>query len=289
MKLNYKNGVTSVVLRVLIPDAGSLAGNGKTGLAFNTSGLVISTIADNESAATAYTAAASTIETISTLGTFAAPSSGKCRFREVDNTNHPGLYEIQIADSRWAVAAARSAIVTVSGASGAAQVNAELQLSAVDLNDPVRAGLSALPGASAGAAGGLPLGDASGRVDLGKWLGTAPLSLASQYVQVDTVRMAGSGTSASNLATAFATGTTVTVGQNNDKTGYSLTAAGLDLVMIDALSLPKAITIIAATTAGKLSGSQTATEIFKGLDGATTRVTATVDSSGNRTSVVYSV
>jgi hypothetical protein len=108
-------------------------------------------------------------------------------------------------------------------------------------------------------------------------------------MQVDTVRLSGNSTSASNLAAAFATGTTVTVGQNNDKTGYSLAAAGLELVMIDSLSLPKAITIIAATTAGKLSGSQTATEVFKGLDGATTRVTATVDSTGNRTSVVYSV
>lgn len=47
--------------------------------------------------------------------------------------------------------------------------------------------------------------------------------------------------------------------------------------------------IIAATTAGRLSGSQTATEVFKGLDEATTRVTVTADSSGNRTDVAYNV
>lgn len=164
MKLLYKNGITSVVLRVKILDTASTTGGGKTGLTYASSGLIISTLADNEASATAYTAAGSTIETISTLGTYAAPTSGKCRFKEVDATNHPGLYEIQLANARWAVSNARSLIVTVSGASGAAQVDAEIQLPAVDLQDATRLGLSALPNAAAGANNGLPLGDASGRV-----------------------------------------------------------------------------------------------------------------------------
>src|SRR5690348_14634566 len=129
-KLLYKNGTTGVVLRVKVMDSASTTGAGKTGLTSASSGLVISTIADNEPTATAYTAAGSTIETIATLGTFAAPTATKCRFREVDATNHPGLYEIQIADARWAVSNARSIVVTVSGATGAAQVDAEVQLSA---------------------------------------------------------------------------------------------------------------------------------------------------------------
>lgn len=44
---------------------------------------------------------------------------------------------------------------------------------------------------------------------------------------------------------------------------------------------------IGATVAGKLSGSQTGTEVFAGLGVSTTRVTVSADSSGNRTAVVY--
>lgn len=134
MKLAVKNGVTSLILRLKILDTSVTTGAGKTGLSHSSSGLIISTIADNEATATAYTQAASNVETITTLGTFAAPTSGKCRFKEVDATNHPGIYEIQIANARWAVSNTRSVIVSVSGVSGAAQVDAEIQLDPVPAN-----------------------------------------------------------------------------------------------------------------------------------------------------------
>lgn len=44
---------------------------------------------------------------------------------------------------------------------------------------------------------------------------------------------------------------------------------------------------IAAVCAGRVSGAGTGTEIFVGLDEATTRVTVTVDNDGNRTDIVY--
>lgn len=128
MKLAYKNGITSVILRVKIMDSASTTGGAKTGLTFASAGLIIATIADNEATTTRYRASSSEVETVTTLGTFETPTSGKCRFKEVDSTNHPGLYEIHIANARWAVSGARSIIVTVSGASGAAQVDAEVQL-----------------------------------------------------------------------------------------------------------------------------------------------------------------
>ena len=56
---------------------------------------------------------------------------------------------------------------------------------------------------------------------------------------------------------------------------------------IDGKTLKQALQYIAASTAGKVSGGGTGTEVFKGLDGSTTRLTVTTDSSGNRTSVVY--
>lgn len=165
MKLAYKNGVTSVVLRVKIMDSTSTTGGAKTGLTNASAGLIISTIADNEATATAYTAAGSTIDSITTLGTFAAPTAGHCRFKEVDATNHPGVYEIQIADARWAVSGARSVIITVSGATGAAQVDAEVQLTTVDVND-VNGGLQGLKGTTNPTAGALPtIGTGTGQIN----------------------------------------------------------------------------------------------------------------------------
>lgn len=184
-KFWWKNGITSVILRLFIMDSASTTGAGKTGLAYNTSGLIISTIANNEATATAYTAGGSNIETITTLGTFAAPTSGKCRFKEVDSTNHPGLYEIQIADARWAVSNARSLIVTVLGASGAAPVHAEVQLVAVDPLDAVRFGQTALPNANAAAVGGLltaPTTANVGLADLSRILGTALSETVGGYL-----------------------------------------------------------------------------------------------------------
>jgi hypothetical protein len=57
---------------------------------------------------------------------------------------------------------------------------------------------------------------------------------------------------------------------------------------IDGKTPTEAMQIIGAATAGKLSGAGTGTEVIVGLDGLTTRITATLDGSGNRTSVVYS-
>lgn len=129
-KLHLVNGSTSNILRVKLRD--STTGVGKTGLAYNTSGLKISTIADVEATATVYTVAGSTIENITTLGTFAAPTATKCRFKEVDATNHPGLYEIQIANARFAVSGAKTLIVSISGVSGVVDEDMEIDLDLVD-------------------------------------------------------------------------------------------------------------------------------------------------------------
>lgn len=140
----------------------STTGAKLTGLSSASSGLVISTVADNEAAATSYTVAGSTIETITTLGTYAAPTATKCRFKEVDATNHPGLYEFQFANARYSVASARKLIITASGATNLLSQDYEIQLVAFDPYDAVRLGLTALPNAAADAAGGLVVSDAGG-------------------------------------------------------------------------------------------------------------------------------
>lgn len=60
-----------------------------------------------------------------------------------------------------------------------------------------------------------------------------------------------------------------------------------DAVVVDGVSLTSALQYIAASTAGKVSGAGTGTEVFKGLDGLTTRLTIIVDANGNRTTVTY--
>lgn len=178
MKEIVKRGATSNILRVFLLDTASTTGAGKTALTSTSTGLIISTIADNEATATTYTAAATNVETVTTLGTFAAPTAGKCRFREVDATNFPGVYEIHIADARYAVANSTQLLVSVQ-CTGVAPVIAEVQLVAVDLMDSVRLGITALPNVAAGANGGLPLGNASGEVTVGSLATTAQTNTAA--------------------------------------------------------------------------------------------------------------
>ncbi len=108
------NAAVSNLVRLVLKD--KTTGQGKTGLSGSTTGLIISTICDNEATAVAYTQAGGTIQTIATLGTYAAPSASNCRFKEVDSTNHKGLYEFQFADARYAVANAKRLVISVNDA-----------------------------------------------------------------------------------------------------------------------------------------------------------------------------
>lgn len=133
-KLLFKHSESAYgKFRVFIQDTTSAVGAGLTGLTFSTTGLAVHTIADNEASVTSYTAAGSTIETITTLGTFAAPTATKCRFKEIDSTNLPGWYEVQIADARWAVASSRAVQVNVI-VTGGFCAPVEIQLSLFDVN-----------------------------------------------------------------------------------------------------------------------------------------------------------
>lgn len=113
MLLSRINGWTSGILRFMLMDNTSTSGGGLVGLARTETTLVIAATADVESAATVYSQAGGTIDDITTLGTYAAPATGHCRFKEFDSTNHPGMYEIQFLNTRFAVANAGYLIVTV--------------------------------------------------------------------------------------------------------------------------------------------------------------------------------
>jgi hypothetical protein len=144
MLIDFKNGQGSVVIRAKLRDSTVSTGAGKTGLTFASTGLIISTIADNEATATPYTAAGSTIDTIATPGVYAAPPANHCRFKEVDATNHKGLYEFQFADARYGVNGAKSLTVSISGATGLAECDFVIPLRAVDPYDGAAFGMSRL-------------------------------------------------------------------------------------------------------------------------------------------------
>jgi hypothetical protein len=242
MQILRKRASTSNILRLMLRD--SSTGAGLTGLTNASSGLIISTIADVESSATAYTAGGSTIETISTLGTFAAPTATKCRFKEVDATNHPGLYELQFADARFAVSNARALRVSISGATGLLTRDLTVQLTSFDPDDAIRAGLTSLPNANAEASGGLPTLSAAQasngtiQANVHRWLTGTPNSLQSgrvdSYIGAITAGVIAAASFASGALDAVwstatrtltAFGFSVTIGTNSDKTGYTLTSA----------------------------------------------------------------
>jgi len=92
-----KRGILSNIIRVFIQDNSITTGKGKTGLAYDSTNLQITVIRELSATPTIYTGA--NIETITTIGTFQAPStSAKCRFKAIDATNRPGEYEIHFHD-----------------------------------------------------------------------------------------------------------------------------------------------------------------------------------------------
>lgn len=200
MLIGFKLGATSIVLRVKLLDSAVTTGAGKTGLSSTSTGLIIAAIADNEAATTAYTQAGSTIESITTLGTFATPTATKCRFKELDATNHKGVYEIQFDNARYNVSSSKYLTVSLSGVSGVSECDFIIPLTKFDPYDAQRAGLTALPAADAGAANGLiaagtgtnQLSVTSGQVLVQNGTATGQISLSSGVVSANVTQNAGS-------------------------------------------------------------------------------------------------
>jgi hypothetical protein len=83
----------------------------------------------------------------------------------------------------------------------------------------------------------------------------------------------------------------VIVTTNNDKTGYALSNGGIDAIfdrtdgVETGYTLRQALRIMAAALAGELSGAATTTIQIRNITDTKVRVTATVDSDGNRTAL----
>jgi hypothetical protein len=138
---------------------------------------------------------------------------------------------------------------------------------------------------------------------------------STDYLQTDLIQMGGvtqSGTDLKDFADAgydpatnqvtgckltdlVTTATTATnLTTNNDKTGYALTAAGIDSIWdevmdgnapVNADTARKIINVIASVLAAKSSGGGTATIVFRDTGDTKNRISTTVDADGNRTAV----
>lgn len=141
---DYVAGSTSIVETVFIQDSASTTGGGKAGLAYNTASLTCYYKRSNGTASVSVTLA-----DITTLGTFV--SGG---FKAIDGTNMPGLYEFHPPDAAVA-SGAKHVTFYFQGASGMVPRPIKVRILAVNPDDSVRFGLTALPNAAAEAAGGL--------------------------------------------------------------------------------------------------------------------------------------
>lgn len=143
-KLTLKKDATSQTVYLWIQDSASTVGAGKTGLAYNTASLTCYYVRP---------LATSTAITLATQTVTGAYSSGG--FVEVDATNTPGLYRLDLPNAAIATGV-NGVVVECKGAANMAPAVAEIELVNYDPFDGVRLGLTALPNAAAGGSGGLP-------------------------------------------------------------------------------------------------------------------------------------
>lgn len=143
MKLLVKKDTTDVTVYLFIQDSSVTTGAGLTGLTYNASGLVCYYVRPLAAAA------ALTLATQTVTG-----AHGDGGFVEVSSANMPGVYRLDLSDAICATGV-NSVVVMLKGATNMAPVTLEIQLVSIDVNDAVRAGLTALPNAAAQASGGL--------------------------------------------------------------------------------------------------------------------------------------
>ena len=178
-KLTFKAGTTSKDVNILIQDSSVSTGAGKTGIAYNTSGLTAYYHRQGSNAATAITLATKTLGTLATGG-----------FVEVSSANMPGLYELGIPDAALA-SGATWVVIMLFGVANMAPVTLEIELTAWDNQNATTGGLSALPNAAAAANGGLPTVDANNAVKLQSGTGSNQISLSSGLVTLAGVTHTG--------------------------------------------------------------------------------------------------
>ncbi len=190
-------GLASNIAWVFLGDSTSTTGAGKTSLTHSSAGLNISIRRELASTMTASTGA--NIGAITALGTWADPGAGKINIGEVDATNAPGLYELHFPDLGFGTGDLSRALIGMVTATGVVPAPFECPLWAMNPQDGVHGGMTALPNAAANAAGGL-LVSTAGSLDMDEMnadveaiqTSTAGLTFTvSNVLDVNTLRIGG--------------------------------------------------------------------------------------------------
>ncbi len=134
-KLALVKGTTSYRAYLFILDSSVTTGAGKTGLAYNTAGLVAYYVRPG---------AAATAITLATQTATGAYSSGG--FVEVDATNMPGIYRLDVPDAALATGV-NAVVIMLKGAANMAPVVMEIELTGTDNQNATTAGLANLDAA----------------------------------------------------------------------------------------------------------------------------------------------
>ncbi len=163
-RFTITKGATSQIIPVSIYDSSSTTGGKLTGLVYNSAGLT----------AYYYRQGAGTGATAITLATATLGTYTSGGFVAIDGTNMPGDYELHLPNAVLA-SGANNVIIQLKGATNMVPVNIEIDLTSIDLQDSVRGGMTALPNAAAGAAGGLPT-DSTGKTAFNDIAATAIVS-----------------------------------------------------------------------------------------------------------------
>lgn len=306
-----KAGATSQSIYIDVLDSSSTTGGRLTGLAYNTSSL------------TAYYAkngAASVSITLATQTASGAYSSGG--FVEVDATNMPGIYRLDIPDA--AISSGASVVVTLTGATNMVPCSVEIQLTALDLQTASTAQTGdsyARLGAPAGASVSADIAavktdtaavktttdkfafTVANQVDANvlDWKSSAaPAMTGDAYARLGAPAGASVSADIAAMKTDTAailddTGTSgVIVVTNNDKTGYALSSSAISDLFTHALTESYAAAGVAPTVAQALfailqflmeRSTSGTTVTIKKLDGSATAMTQTLDSASAPTSV----
>ena len=257
-----KKGATSQIAYLFIRDSSATTGVGLTGLAYNSGSLVASYVRAG---------AARTAITLATQTASGAWSSGG--FVEVDATNMPGVYRLDVPDAAFA-SGVDSVVIMLKGASNMEPVLREYELTAVDMQDGVRAGLTALPNAAAAASGGLfTRGTGAGQINQSA-NGQIDVNVAVMAANVMTAAAAASDLT-TELQTGLATATALATAQADLDDIQTRLPAALVSGRIDASVGAMAANVMTAAAAA----SDLTTELQSGLATASsiTTLTAYVD------------
>jgi hypothetical protein len=226
-----------------------------------------------------------TAPTINVSKNGATPASGAGTWVEIGN----GQYYYQLTTGE--VDTLGWVSLNIEKATVSRDYNSVVQIMAYDPFDIVRIGLTALPNAAAGAVGGLPTGDASGRVTVatnadktGYSLATAPLDATQTAAAVWNALLA-------TYTTANSFGARIVRVRSTSPTNEAF-ISGSNHISADVHSMQNNSITAAAIATGAVDADALATDAVNEIaDGLLTRSLATAGAAGNITitSIIASV